>query len=94
MSAQIVGSSRSRNISRADSKDDNMANSNSRTTCIMPGLQHHHQWVVQCSGSAAAEQAGYQAVLDVVLFAGRIVLYHALVFFMWAEYTMLKTRFR
>lgn len=26
--------------------------------------------------------------------AGRIVLYHALVFFLWAQYTMLKTRFK
>ncbi|WIA14454.1 hypothetical protein OEZ85_002979 [Tetradesmus obliquus] len=26
--------------------------------------------------------------------AGRVVLYHALVFFLWSEYTMLKTRYR
>jgi hypothetical protein len=32
--------------------------------------------------------------LLLLLLAGRIVLYHALVFFLWAEYATLKTRYR
>jgi hypothetical protein len=38
-------------------------------------------------------RVGSQAT-TVACTAGCIVLYHALVFFLWAEYTMLKTRFK